>query len=43
MPAEHVSFALKPCSFFDRAPITDVPCDRDACAGRPEQPVTSKL
>ena len=26
MPAEHVSFALKPCGFFDAAPCTDVPC-----------------
>ena len=41
MPAEHVSFSLKPCGFFDSAPCTDVPCD--ACAGRPDQPPTSKL
>ena len=41
MPAEHVSFSLKPCGFFDSAPCTDVPCD--ACAGRPDQPLTSKL
>jgi primary-amine oxidase len=32
MPADIVSFWLKPAGFFDRNPSLDVPPDPDACA-----------